>query len=193
MTELLNDAQIHHFLSWSKLPMLLYAAEIQRAWLPDFILWAVHSGMSKGEIQRLLWSDILELEPNRVYVLAHKRGHTRLITATPTMREILAHQKSRTEDVWRVFPTYTVTLGQRWAAACKSAGCANLTFHHLRRTYVYLAILANVDSGTLASRMGDLKSLPENTRRPIESDERAAEKIQEVFDQMQILLKTWPA
>ncbi len=78
------------FLTNEELVALLAVAEKQADWLADFILWAVHSGMRKGEMQALTWSDIRELTADRVLVdVKHsKSGQPRFVVATRTMRDI---------------------------------------------------------------------------------------------------------
>src|SRR5215469_15849778 len=56
------------FLTNEELVALLAIAEKQADWLPDFILWAVHSGMRKGEMQALTWVDIRPLRADRVLI-----------------------------------------------------------------------------------------------------------------------------
>jgi Phage integrase family len=88
------------FLTIEELVGLLAIAEKGAGWLPDFILWAVHSGMRKGEVQALVWSDIRELGPDRLIVQIRnsKSGQPRTITSTRTMRDIIERQKGRRID-----------------------------------------------------------------------------------------------
>lgn len=88
------------FLTNEELVSLLAVAENEAEWLPDFILWAVHSGMRKGEVQGLVWSDIRDMGLDRVFVSIRnsKSGQPRMVTATKTMRDILARQKQRKID-----------------------------------------------------------------------------------------------
>ena len=55
------------FLDGDELVRLLASAQDVAEWLPDFILWGVHSGMRKGEVRALLWSDIRALEDGRSF------------------------------------------------------------------------------------------------------------------------------
>jgi integrase len=134
---------------------LLAIAEKEAEWLPDFILWAVHSGMRKGEIQVLKWSDVRELGPERVLIdVRHsKSGKPRMVVATRTMREILERQKGRriAGDA-RVFPISKMTLRRRWEAARAAAGLQDVTIHDLRRTHTTHAAASGVDLRTLAGR-----------------------------------------
>jgi integrase len=76
------------FLTNEELVNLLAIAENEAEWLPDFILWAAHSGMRKGEVQGSVWSDIRAMGLDRVFVSIRnsKSGHPRMVTATKTMR-----------------------------------------------------------------------------------------------------------
>jgi len=175
------------FLTNEELVALLAIAEKEAGWLPDFILWAVHSGMRKGEMQALAWADIRELSPDRVVVdVKHsKSGQPRLVVATRTMRDILGRQKGRKiagDD--RVFPITKMTLRRRWEAARASAGLKDVTIHDLRRTHSTHAAIAGVDLRTLAGRIGhaDLSMLQKHYAALVGSaGEEAAEKIERAF------------
>src|SRR5437762_10139091 len=145
------------FLTVEELIKLIAVAGEQAEWLPDFILWAVHSGMRKGEIQALKWSDVRELGQDRVVITVRqsKSGKPRMVIATKTMREVLERQKGRrmTGDD-RVFAVSKMTLRRRWEAARGSADLQDATIHDLRRTHTTHAAASGVDLRTLAGRIG---------------------------------------
>jgi integrase len=175
------------FLTRDELVVLLAAAEKQAEWLADFILWAVHSGMRRGEIQALNWPDIRELAPNHVIVdIRHsKSGQPRLVVATRTMRDILCRQTVRKVlGDERVFPISEMTLRRRWEAARRAVGLTDVTIHDLRRTHSTYAAISGVDLRTLAARIGhsDLSMLQKHYAAIVGSaSEEAAEKIERVF------------
>ena len=175
------------FLTDEELVTLLAKAEEVQDWLPDFLLWQVHSGMRKGETIALLWPDILELKNDRI--LAHirksKSGKPRSVTCTETMRGILERQKERkvgNDD--RVFPVSKMTLRRRWEAARKAAGLEDVTVHDVRRTHTTHAAVAGVDLRTLAGRIGhsDLSMLEKHYAALVSSAaDEAAVKIEAAF------------
>ena len=175
------------FLTNEELVALLAVAEKEAEWLPDFILWAVHSGMRKGEMQALTWREVRELGADRVVVdVTHsKSGLPRFVTATKTMRDILGRQKGRKpagDD--RVFAISKMTLRRRWEAARRKAGLGEVTIHDLRRTHSTHAAIAGVDLRTLAGRIGhsDLSMLQKHYAALVGSaSEEAAEKIERAF------------
>lgn len=142
------------FLTNEELIALLAIADKQAEWLPDFVLWAVHSGMRKGEMQGLTWADVRELGADRVVIdVKHsKSGQPRFVVATKTMREVLERQKARRlAGDNRVFPISKMTLRRRWEAARASAGLSDVTIHDLRRTHATHAAVAGVDLRTLVT------------------------------------------
>lgn len=175
------------FLTTDELAVLLAAADAEAEWLPDFILWAVHSGMRRGEIQNLMWSDIRELGAERAFVQIRnsKSGQPRIVTATRTMREILARQRLRKiGGDERVFPISKMTLRRRWEAARSAAGFGDVTIHDLRRTHSTHAAISGVDLRTLAARIGhtDLTMLQKHYAAIVGSaSDEAAEKIERAF------------
>jgi integrase len=175
------------FLTNEELVSLLAVAEKEADWLPDFILWAVHSGMRKGEMQALTWADVRELGADRVAIdVKHsKSGQPRFVVATKTMREVLARQRGRRiagDD--RVFPISKMTLRRRWETSRVSAGLSDVTIHDLRRTHATHAAVAGVDLRTLAGRIGhsDLSMLEKHYAALVgTASEEAAEKIEKAL------------
>jgi integrase len=175
------------FLTLEELVGLLAFAEKEADWLSDFILWAVHSGMRKGEAQALVWSDVREVGPDRLLVqIRHtKSGQPRTVTCTRTMRDIIGRQKARRiNGDERVFPVSKMTLRRRWEAARCKAGLGDVTIHDLRRTHSTHAAISGVDLRTLAARIGhtDLTMLQKHYAAVVGSaSEEAAEKIERAF------------
>ena len=175
------------FLTNEELTGLLVIAGEKAEWLPDFILWAVHSGMRKGEMQALTWRDVRELGPDRVVIdVQHsKSGKPRFVPATRTMREILARQEGhKVAGDDRVFPVSKMTLRRRWEAARAAASLGDVTIHDLRRTHTTHAVAAGVDVRTVAGRIGhaDLSMIERVYAQVVGSAaEEAAEKIERAF------------
>ncbi|HBC08314.1 MAG TPA: site-specific integrase [Rhodospirillaceae bacterium] len=178
------------FLTSKELVRLLKSAEATEDWLPDFILWCVHSGMRKSEVCNLRWPHVRDLENGRriVSVDTTKTDLPRIVHCTPTMCEILDRQKQRSrkgDD--RIFPVSPMTLRRRWEAARKEAGLMDVTVHDLRRTHSTHAAVAGVDLRTLAGRLGhtDLKMLERHYAAFVGSaDADAADTIGRLFERM---------
>ena len=144
-------------MSLEELQGLLASAEKVAEWLQDFILWCVHSGMRKGEIRALEWSNIKTLSDGREFVLVEtsKTDQPRTVTCTETMKDILVRQRARRpagDD--RVFPVLRTGLRRRWERARKLAHLEDVTVHDLRRTHSTHAVAAGVDLRTLQGRLG---------------------------------------
>ena len=144
------------FLTGAELSRLLTSAAREVDWLPDYILWAVHSGMRKSEIRRLTWKDVRVLkEQILISIPKAKSDQSRIVVATQTMKEILDRQRRRqiVSDL-RVFPISAITLRRKWEAARVAANLSDVTLHDLRRTHSTHAVAAGVDLRTLAERLG---------------------------------------
>lgn len=178
------------FLSGEELVRLLIAAEETADWLSDFIVWAIHSGMRKGEICDLTWSDIQSLADGRhiASVRKSKSDQPRMVACTRSMVEILGRQRDRMiEGNNHVFPVAKMTLRRKWEKARRAADLLDVTMHDLRRTHSTHAAVAGVDLRTLAGRIGhtDLSMLQKHYAVFAGSaDAEAAETIQSVFDGM---------
>jgi integrase len=152
------------FLDAGEIVRLIDAASQSADWLPEFILWCVHSGMRKSEVINLCWADIREIQQDRplAMVRSGKTDQIRSVHCTDTMREILNRQRDRQiEGDDRIFPVSPMTLRRRWEKARSAAGLDDVTIHDLRRTHSTHAVAAGVDLRTLAGRLGhtDLEML----------------------------------
>ncbi len=178
------------FLDGNEVVQLLAAAETVADWLPDLILWAIHSGMRKGETRALRWQDIRSIDNGRVVVLVSnsKTNEPRMISCTRTMVEVLERQRARKlDDDERVFPISAMTLRRRWVQARQLADLSDVTLHDLRRTHGTHAAAAGVDLRTLADRIGhtDLTMLQKHYAAVVgDRAVEAAETFQKAFDRM---------
>jgi integrase len=178
------------FLDATEIVVLLVEAEKIEPWLSDVIVFALHSGMRRGEMQELLWSNIATLPDGGkiVFLGTTKSGKPRSVICTKSMTEVLARQEGRrvaNDD--RVFPVSKMTWRRRWEKARKNAGLEDIDFHDLRRTNATQAAVSGVDLRTLAARIGhsDLAMLEKHYAMVVGSAQHeAAEKIQETFDQL---------
>ena len=176
------------FLSGEELVRLLIAAEDTAEWLPDFIVWAIHSGMRKSEICNLTWKDIQSLPDGRhiASIRTSKSDQPRMVVCTHSMVEVLDRQNERRQEGNRhVFTVTKMTLRRKWEKARRDAGLLDVTMHDLRRTHSTHAAAAGVDLNTLAGRIGhtDLSMLQKHYAAIVGSaSAEAADTIQQVFD-----------
>jgi integrase len=185
-----DAAARERFLEAAEIVGLLAVADQIERWLYDAILWALHSGMRRGEIQRLRWQDVRTIDDGGAIVLLErtKSGKPRSVICTRTMIEVLDRQKARRIDGDdRVWPVSAMTWRRRWEKAREAAGLPDVDFHDLRRTKATMAAIAGVDLRTLAARLGhsDLTMLEKHYAMVKGSAaHEAAEKIQRTFDGM---------
>ncbi len=178
------------FLEPAEIVVLLAEAEQVEPWLSDAIIFALHSGMRRGEIQDMQWSDIATLpDGGRVVFLGTtKGGKPRHVICTKTMSDVLSRQQERrVANDERVFPISKMTWRRRWEKARKNAKLDDIDFHDLRRTNATRAAASGVDLRTLAARIGhtDLAMLEKHYAMVVGSSQHeAAEKIQDIFEPM---------
>ena len=178
------------FLDGEEIIRILVAAQDVADWLPDFLLWSIHSGMRKGETLSTMWSNVSKYGDDKTVVLipTSKSGQPRMVVCTQTMTEILERQRDRKLDNDdRVFPIAKMTLRRKWEKAREQASLIDVTLHDLRRTHATHAAVAGVDLRTLANRIGhsDLSMLQKHYAALVGSSaENAADTIQATFDGM---------
>ena len=175
------------FLSMEELVSLLASAETIAEWLPDFIVWGVHSGMRKSEILDLTWTNIQSLNDGRIIatVTTSKADQPRMVVCTQSMNGVLERQKARKLDGNNaVFPVTRMTLRRKWEKARKAVNLEDVTMHDLRRTHSTHAAASGVDLRTLAGRIGhgDLTMLQKHYAAIVGTAAvEAADTIEQVF------------
>ncbi|MGP1283420.1 MAG: tyrosine-type recombinase/integrase [Parasphingopyxis sp.] len=130
----------------------------KRGWLRDYVDWAYQSGMRRGEIVKLAFSDIRELEPGHtvVEVTGTKNNTSRFVTCTPEMLAIIERLRGleREADDDRLFPLSLTTVKRTLTKLWKRCGLEDVRLHDLRRTHATKLMGMGVDPRTIAGRIG---------------------------------------
>lgn len=154
-------------------------------WFADFILFALYTGMRRGEILSLEWRDVKSLPNGRrvIHIPTSKSGKGRTIPCTGELEELLDRQKDRRVDFlqdpsWRlheeddrVFPVSAATVKRRWKRAKEIAGIKQGRMHDWRATNITYALISGVDPKTLTQLTGhrDLHMIDKHYARVVES------------------------
>jgi integrase len=115
--------------------------------LKAVILVAVYTGLRRGEILRLRWSDI-DFEKNVLTVCKSKTksGQGRPVNLNSMLRDVLLELRDQSQGEW-LFPSperfqadgqperHIGDVKNAFARAMKLAGIAKITFHQLRHTF----------------------------------------------------------
>jgi integrase len=108
---------------------LLDAAKACRnKFIPPVIRFAVATGMRRGEILAMRWTD-LNREQRSLLIPETKNGHSRTIPLTSAALEVL-NQESEGKD--RIFPTTANAFRLAWEKVKLRARIEDLHFHDLR-------------------------------------------------------------
>lgn len=92
------------------------------------ILFALETGMRRGEILAMNWSDV-DLKRHSVTIPEAKNGYARTIPLTEKACSLLDGFSVRTGSIFPITPT---ALKLSWTRLTKRAGLDNLHFHDLR-------------------------------------------------------------
>ncbi len=166
---ILNDEQLERF-----------KEEIRKddVW-HDFFYTELTTGLRRGEICGLMWSDFEERSGTlQVSRTLHKEkggrlvvgdtktyAGTRKITLPPSTAELLKERKRRSFSPW-IFhdplrPEAPVNPGSAYRqlkVILKQAGLPDIRFHDLRHTFATHALASGVDAKTLAGILGHSKA-----------------------------------
>lgn len=129
--------------------------------LEPVIITALKTGMRKGEVLGLKWSNV-DLLNRIITVEGTKNGRVRKIPITPKLTETLERVRKNRQSEYvfanRAGGSYK-GFRTAWDHALKKAGIENLTFHSLRHTFGTRLGMAGTDLGTIQELMGhaDLK------------------------------------
>ena len=163
-----------------------YADHEIKGWLADFVLWALHSGMRRGEILRLRYADLRAMPNGSTVAILQKTkgGSPRIVTCTPEMQGIAERLKKVRRDAKddRLFPVSLTTAKRKLTRLWQSCGLEDVRLHDLRRTHAIRLIGAGINLREVAGRLGhrDLSMLEKHYAVFI-GDDDSARAAQAVF------------
>src|SRR6267143_1153123 len=133
-------------------------------WLQEIIVFALHTGMRRGEILNLQWSHV-DLSRHTLTILEQKNGARDTLPVNDTAMEVLqARAAVRTNSTEAVFvneaghPREACNLLRAFYPAMRKAGIARFRFHDLRHTFATRLIQAGVDVYTV-QKLGRWKTI----------------------------------
>jgi integrase len=134
------------------------------SWLQEIIVFALHTGMRRGEILKLQWSHV-DLARRTLTILEQKTGARDTLPVNETAMEILqARAAARTSHAAFVFVNgvdhqrNARNLLRAFYPAMRKAGITRFRFHDLRHTFATRLIQAGVDVYTV-QKLGRWKTI----------------------------------
>jgi integrase len=124
-------------------------------WLRNIVIFALNTGMRRGEIFGLQWFDV-DFARDLVKVRNTKNGKNRMIPMNQTVRELLSFIPKANEYVFASPKTggKLTDLKKKFQLAREKAKLENFRFHDLRHTFATRMANAGVDIFTLAELLG---------------------------------------
>lgn len=117
-------------------------AECRDQKLRDFVIVAAHTGMRRGEIQKLKKEDI-DLLTDQIRVRDPKSGKDRFVPMNQTVKHILSGPFDFNYNPRKAFES-----------ACARAKIKDFTFHDLRHTFASWLVMKGVDLYTVSELLG---------------------------------------
>ena len=114
-----------------ELERLLSACPSPNPWFRAVVLFAIETGMRRGEILSLTWENV-HLGKRYVHLPDTKNGDSRDLQLSPQALELLRELPRNIRGDQVVFPIHYEALKSAWRRACDRAGISNLRFHDLR-------------------------------------------------------------
>jgi len=114
-----------------ELERLLAAGPSPNPWFRAVVLFAIETGMRRGEILSLTWENV-HLGKRYVHLPDTKNGDSRDVPLSPQALELLKDLPRNISGDQVVFPLHYEALKSSWRRACSRAGISDLRFHDLR-------------------------------------------------------------
>jgi len=129
-------------------------------YLMPMVILALNTGMRRGELFNLVWSDI-DLKGKQLTVQGRgaKSGNTRYLPLNDEAFAALVAWCNQSPGQGLVFPS-PVTGGRldnikkSWMGLCKLANIQNFRFHDLRHSFASNLVMAGVDLNTVRELLG---------------------------------------
>jgi len=123
-------------------------------WLKTIVVFALNTGMRRGEILSLRWKDI---DMKNGFILISntntKTGQKREIPMTETVKRLLSGMARPLNEKETVFKT-PLRIRESFEKACKKAGIYDFRFHDLRHTFASQLVMSSVDIQTVSKLLG---------------------------------------
>ena len=114
-----------------ELERLFSACPTPNPWFRPLVLFAIETGMRRGEILSVTWEN-LHLDKRYVHLPDTKNGESRDVPLSPLAMELLGDLPRNIREDQVVFPFHFEALKSSWRRACCRAGISDLRFHDLR-------------------------------------------------------------
>jgi len=127
--------------------------------IEPMVLLAVNTGMRRGEIFNLKWSNInFSTKQLTVVGKVSKPGNTRYIPLNKEVLNTLHLWKKQADSAVLVFPNRVGTpfenINKAWRKLRNDAGIKNFRFHDLRHHFASMLVMKHVDLNTVRELLG---------------------------------------
>lgn len=144
---------------------LMAVLERTRSPLRSMVVIALHTGMRRGEIQRLTWAEV-DFDRGIILVRKTKTGRDRIVPMHDLVKKLLL-ELSQAAQLRKISQTSSLEacdnetrifevnwIEKLWRKTCQRAGITNLRFHDLRHTFATRLAANGVDAFAIARLLG---------------------------------------
>jgi len=124
--------------------------EVCDHYLKQIVITALNTGMRKGELFNLKWSDV-DFRNNLIFVNKTKNKERRIIPMNTALRKTLINMREHSTSE-SVFPNKGIR--NRFEKALRCAIIKNFRFHDLRHTFASHLIMSGIDLMTVRELLG---------------------------------------
>src|SRR5208283_3669251 len=130
------------------------------AYLPEIVLFAIHTGCRRGEILELDWDKNIDMHLRTIKVCISKnkpgaKSKYKVIPMSQTLYSMLQRKRNTNPTAsGRLFDVSAHALKDAFVRAVEKAGIEDLHFHDLRHTFATRLVRGNVDLYVVQKLMG---------------------------------------
>jgi integrase len=122
-------------------------------YLKDIVITALQTGMRKGEILNLKWSNI-DFTFNFIEILESKSGKSRKIPISDKLLIVLTSIPKTSEYVFTLNGNKIGDIKKCWDTVIKKSGIKNFRFHDLRHTAATRMVEKGIDLAVVKEILG---------------------------------------
>jgi integrase len=167
-----QDNQRTRYINEEEEEMLLNRMRHDYPSLVPIFIFAMNTGMRRGEITKLTWADV-DLQRGLIFVRDTKTAKPRQIPINAEAEKVLIEMKERNSE--KVFPITNQTVSDHFHNLVKKLSLDDLRFHDIRHSFATRLADAGVDPFTIAEILGHSNlNMTKRYTHSLESNKRRA-------------------
>ncbi len=153
-----DKTRMVRYLDDNEYSRMIHALDDSTPWLKTLVVVALNTGLRRGELGNLVWSDIdLKRSSLVVHGKGAKSGQTRHIPLNDTAKSALKAFRGDVLPMGNIHVFGACNFRKPWAEVLEKSGIESFRFHDCRHTFASRLVSAGVPLNTVRELMGHSK------------------------------------